>query len=57
MDGQAVQRFCQDHVCGAAQVGEPRKRFLGDHDKFLIEYDCFGCAPRQAPGRDGLAFP
>ena len=31
--------------------------FLGNYDKSFTKYDCFGRNPRQAPHRDGLAFP
>lgn len=31
--------------------------FLGNYDKFFIEYDCCGRDPRPAGGRDGLALP
>ncbi len=57
MGGQALQMLWQGHVRGAARAGQLRKHFLGNYDEFFIEYDCFGRDPRQAPGRDGLAFP
>ncbi len=57
MRGHALQMFWPGHVRRAAPAGQLRKHILGTYDEFFIEYDCFGRDPRQAPSRDGLAFP